>query len=170
MAEYTKIFIDNLDTSNQPTKSEDVKGIISNTERRFQQSTVGGAPGAFDYLDRNAPDGDFRRIQGFAVLINSIRNLLSTPRGSYPFDPEYGSDLYKKVFEPADSTAEEEIRFEVIDRIKLYDDRVIIQEVKTEFFNNRKGYRINVTIIKDRTQISTSLDFLENSAFVLQEA
>jgi phage baseplate assembly protein W len=170
MAEYTQILVPSLDTSNNPTRSEDVKGIIANTEHTFNQSTLGGSGTPFDYIDRNAPDGDFRRIAGVAVLVNSIRNLLSTPRGSYPFDPEYGSNLYQMVFEPADRTTEESIKFETVDRIKFYDDRVKITQVNTEFFNNQKGYRINITIEKDRVQAITSLDFLENSAFVLQEA
>jgi phage baseplate assembly protein W len=166
---YTQILVPDLDTSDNPTRSEDVVGIITNTERNFNQSSLGGSDNYFDYLDRNAPSGDFRRIDGIAVLVNSIRNLLTTPRGSYPFDPEYGSDLHKKVFEPADQTTEEEIKFEVIDRIKFYDDRVVITRLETEFFNSRKGYRLNVTIKRGTLETSTSLDFLEDTAFVLQE-
>jgi phage baseplate assembly protein W len=167
---YTRILVPSLDTTDNPTQSEDVVGIISNTERRFNTSTVAGADNAFDFIDKNGPDGDFRRIEGVAVLINSIRNLLTTPRGSYPFDPEYGSDLYKKVFEPADKTTEEEIQIESVDRIKIFDDRITVREVTTQFFNNRKGYRLNITIEKDDVKAVTSLDFLETSAFVLQEA
>ena len=167
---YTQILVPSLDTSDNPTTSKEVVGVISNTERNFNQSIIGGSDQNFDFLDVNGPDGDFRRIDGIAVMINSIRNLLSTPRGSYPFDPEYGSDLYKKVFEPADTTTEEDIQFEVLDRIKQYDNRVIVRDVKTSFFNSRKGYRIDVTIVRGKEKATTSLDFLERSAFVLQEA
>jgi len=115
--------------------------------------------------------GDFRKLEGVRVLITSLKNLLITPLGSYPFDPTFGSELYKKVFEPADSITAEEIKFEVIDRIMDWDDRVVINDVQTSFFSNQKGFRISVILEKGNSVFEAGMDFTEDEAgFALEES
>lgn len=167
---FTKILVDSPNASNAaPTKSEDIKGIFSNTTRRFKNQVEGSTDNVVDFISNISPTGDFKKVTGLEVYITSIRNLLNTPRGSYPFDPEYGSDLHKKVFEPSDEITEEEIRFEVIDKIREFDDRIRIVDVQTEFFSNRKGYRLNITIQRNNRQASTRLTFTEQTGFILED-
>ncbi|GAG24357.1 unnamed protein product, partial [marine sediment metagenome] len=73
-------------------------------------------------------------------------NILLTPKRSYLFDPEYGSDLYKMVFEPADAQTAETIKNEVTGSIIRYDDRAIIQDVAVAFFNQGKGFSITIQV------------------------
>ena len=147
-----------------------VTSVQSNTLKKFTDKISGASKIYCDYLDKLSPTGDFQKIYGMRVLINSLRNLLMTPLGSYPFDPSYGSLLYKKVFEIADSITEQEIIFEVTDRIKQVDDRIVIKDVNVSFFTDGKGYRVSVTIQKDRNLATTQIDFTEKEVgFALEE-
>lgn len=156
-------------TSQSSTSSTEITGIPANTTRRYVQSRVGTYNVYTDYTSSLAPEGDFLKIGGTSVLITSIRNLLLTPIGSYPFDPTYGSDLYKKVFEPADQFTEEEIKTEVVDRIRQYDNRIRITDVTTEFYSNKKGFRINVMIKNNAVVTNVSVDITENVGFSIEE-
>jgi len=156
-------------TTSTTSSSDSNQGIPANTPKRYVQASIGISGVFTDYASHMAPEGDFLKIVDTSVLINSIRNLLLTPTGSYPFDPEYGSDLYKKVFDPADDQTAEEIKFEVVDKIRIYDHRVQISEVITEFFSNKKGFRLNISIQTQATISNLSLDITEDLGFSLEE-
>lgn len=137
--------------------------------RRFFFASRGVSGLYSDYTSVIAQSGDFTKIVGTSVLLNSITNLLNTPTGSYIFDPEYGSDLYKLVFDPADGQTAELIRQEVVGKIKLYDSRIVILNVESIFFTNQKGFRLNVTIERNDTVSELSLDFSKESTFAIEE-
>ena len=103
----------------------------------------------YDYLPSIASIGDFQKISGINVIIHSIRTLLLTPLGFYPFDPEFGSELYKKVFDPLDDTSRDEIEFEVRDRIQEFDDRVEIEQVDIfQISLDGKAFKVDIYIRK----------------------
>jgi len=113
----------------------------------FQRNIAGKNDQIYDYLPAVASVGDFQRIQGVDVLISSIRTLLLTPLGFYPFDPNFGSLLYKKVFDPHDDISKQDIEFEVRQRVQMFDSRIDIEKV--EIFSlepSGKGYAVNVYI------------------------
>ena len=117
--------------------------------RDFNRNIAGKSDQIYDYLPARSQYGDFQRIEGINVVINSIRTLLLTPLGFYPFDPNFGSLLYKKVFDPLDDTSREEIEFEVRDRIQEFDDRVTITQVDiASTSTDGKSYQVDVYIEK----------------------
>ena len=118
---------------------------MANLLDRFRTQVIGSENSLRDYLSVIASIGDFKRIDDINVIINSWNNILLTPRGSYLHDPEFGSDLYKYVFEPSDDSTVEGIKREVIDRISLYDDRASIEDVNVSISNN--GKRISLSIL-----------------------
>ena len=156
-------------TTGQQEIENQLIGIPSNNTKNFSDASEGAINFIADYGTKISGTGDFSKFSGLSVLVNSIRTLLITPVGSYPFDPTYGSNLYKKVFEPADAITEDEIRTEVVDKILEYDERITITNVSTEFFSNLKGFRINLTIQRDRSEVATSVDITENIGFSLEE-
>jgi phage baseplate assembly protein W len=116
-------------------------------EKTFKNKIAGKNDDVFDYLPAVNPLGDFTRIDGINVIINSIRTLLLTPLGFYPFDPTYGSLLYKKVFEPLDDISKEEIEYEVSERIREFDPRINITEVNIlELSVDEKGLVVEIFI------------------------
>ena len=118
---------------------------MANLLDRFRTQVIGSENSLRDYLSVIASIGDFKRIDDINVIINSWNNILLTPRGSYLHDPEFGSDLYKYVFEPSDDSTVEGIKREVIDRISLYDDRASIEDVTVDISAN--GKRISLSIL-----------------------
>ncbi len=94
------------------------------------------------YIDNT---GDFRRLENVDVLIKSIINLLLTARGTYIFDPDFGCDLYKYVYEPTDEITQQDIYMEIERAISRYETRGDIS-YDVLFFKNKKGFRVNVSV------------------------
>jgi phage baseplate assembly protein W len=114
--------------------------------KRFNQTVAGSRNEITDYVSVVAPVGDFKRIEGIEVILNSWNNILLTPKRSYIFDPEYGSNLYKLVFEPADAVTQQKISQEVINTIQRYDERATIKDVQISFLPNNKGFQVNIDV------------------------
>jgi len=128
--------------------------------KRFNQKVAGTRNVVSDYVSTIAPVGDFKRIDGIQVILNSWNNILITPKRSYIFDPEYGSNLYKLVFEPADENTVEKIQTEVIECIQKYDDRALIKNVTINFLPNQKGFQVNIDVSYkgDQSQLQVVID------------
>jgi len=152
------------------TQTATISGIPANSYNRFLQEVEATSTIDMDFTSKLSPSGDFTKVIGISTLINSIRNLLTTPLGSYAFDPTYGSLLYEKVFSLADAETEQEIKFEVISRISQFDDRIQIMDVITEWFNDKKGYRVSVFLKKNDKETAVKIDITENVGFSLGEA
>jgi len=119
---------------------------MANLLDRFKKQVIGSEETLHDYLPTIASIGDFKRLNDLNVIINSWNNILLTPRGTYLHDPEFGSDLYKYVFEPADDNSVDGIIREVIDRVGLYDDRATIDDVEVDISNNGKRVTVKIYI------------------------
>lgn len=119
-----------------------------------------------DYVEKLGPSGDFKRVEGINVLIKSLRNMFMTPLRTYLFDPEYGSLLYKKIFEIGDNTTRESIVYEIQDRIRLYDARVNIKTIDVQFFSDTKGFYVSAILEKNGQTAPLDLLYSEyNSSF-----
>jgi len=114
--------------------------------RRFNQTVAGSDSKLADYQAVISSVGDFRRIKNLEVILSSWNNILITPRRSYQFDPEYGSDIYKLIFEPADNDTLERIKTEVVETLLRYDNRAIIENVEVNLLSNRKGFNISIDV------------------------
>jgi phage baseplate assembly protein W len=119
---------------------------MANLLSRFNQAVAGSNSKLADYQATVASYGDFRRIKDIEVILSSWNNILITPKRSYQFDPEYGSDIYKLIFEPADEETLERVRAEVIETLLRYDDRALIENININILPNRKGYNIAVDV------------------------
>ena len=111
---------------------------------KFNNSVIGSNNSISDYNCIIAPIGDFTRITGVNVILNSWINILKTPIGSYDNDPEYGCDFYKQIFEPADDSTRERIEFIVREQLFKYEDRANIESVDIGFLKNQKGFSITI--------------------------
>ena len=136
--------------------------------KTFDTSVKGKNNLAYDYRDIIGSSGDFKRLEGVNVLINSIRNLLITPLGSYPFQPLYGSLLYKKVFEPLDEQSLEDIQYECKDRIIQFDSRVNISSVSVVPLRNNKGVTVSIKINRGEESGEVKIDFSDLPEFGLE--
>lgn len=117
---------------------------MPNLLNRFFDQVIGSDNKLRDYIATISSRGDFKRIQDLNVILSSWNNILLTPRRSYVLDPEYGSDLYKYVFDPVDENTIEAIRNEVIERLSYYDNRASIEDVQVRILANGKGYTMDI--------------------------
>ena len=131
--------------------------------RFFKDKIDGKSNQIYDYAPVIGSTGDLTRLEGIDVAIYAIRTLLLTPLGHYPFDPEFGSLLYKKIFEMADTITKDEIEYEVNQRIKQYEDRVEVIKVESYFTPDRKSVIVNVHIDRQGVPGKVSLTFDGNN-------
>ena len=117
---------------------------MANLLNRFFDNVIGSSEKIRDYIAIISSRGDFKRIEDLSVILTSWNNILLTPRRTYVLDPQFGSDLYKYVFDPVDEDTIEAIRAEVVDRITYYDNRATIKSVEVQIMANGKGYVINI--------------------------
>jgi phage baseplate assembly protein W len=119
---------------------------LANLLDRFKVSVIGSNDRIRDYLPNIGAKGDFQTTVDLNVIINSWRNILLTPRRNYPYDPEYGSDLYKMVFDPLDEITVQRIEDEVYGSIQRYDNRAFIDDIDIKYLKLEKGVSIDIYI------------------------
>jgi phage baseplate assembly protein W len=142
---------------------------MPNLLTRFQKTVVGSNKKIGDYLSKIDVSGDFKRVTDIEVIIASWSNILVTPKRTYQFDPEYGSDLYKMVFEPSDDTTIDAITDEVVGALSLYDDRAIIKDINVNFLSNMKGFNIAIDVEYEGAKGELEVVIDENAYFKFLE-
>jgi phage baseplate assembly protein W len=133
---------------------------MANILERFVKSARGTDVQPHDFIPYISSIGDFKRIRNIDVILNSWNNILLTPLGSYLYDPDYGSNIYKMIFEPVDSGTVEAIKREVETRILNYDARGEILNIHVVMLPNKKGFNVNIEcgFEGERGEISVKFD------------
>jgi len=119
---------------------------MANLLSRFNKEVIGSDQTIYDYVAKITASGDFKRVKNIDVIITSWNNILMTPRRTYIMDPEYGSDLHKILFDPVDESTVDRIKTEVESRIRLYDDRAVIEDIEVILNSTRKGFTVNLLV------------------------
>lgn len=119
---------------------------MPNIMDRFNSNVVGSNGQIYDYIPIISSSGDFTRISGINVILNSWNTILDTFIGSYDNDPEFGSNLYKYVFEPLDRKTEEDIIFNVKNQIMKFDNRAVIEDIQLSRNISDKSITIRVYV------------------------
>ena len=133
---------------------------MANLLDRFNKNVIGSEGEIADYTPKILSTGDFSRVTNLQVILTSWNRILLTPRRSYQWDPDFGSDLHKMVFEPADSETAAKIKEEVTSRLEMYDDRATVSDVDVSFLSNLKGFNliINVEYEGERAELEVTID------------
>ena len=109
---------------------------MANLLNRFFDQVIGSSEKIRDYIASISSRGDFQRIEDLNVILTSWNNILLTPRRTYVLDPEFGSDLYKYVFEPVDEVTIDSIRNEAIE--------TTITDCQVRVMSSGKGYSLDI--------------------------
>lgn len=112
----------------------------------FIKQSVGSRGNIFDITSRISPSGDFQRIKNIEVILSSWDVILRTPEGSYDNDPEFGSNLMRYIFQPADDTTLEQVRNEIFNKLSMYDDRAKVVSVVVGYLVDRKGFNVEIEV------------------------
>lgn len=99
--------------------------------------------------------GDVRPVTDEVAIKRSLSNLLKTRRGTRPFRPDYGSDVYKYAFSSG-IFAESQLNESVYNCIKKFEPRVNVTKIKSTIGENSVEVIVNYNIIN--TNIKTTLE------------
>lgn len=120
---------------------------MGNPLNRFKKELkIGTTSTIEDYISIINPRGDFSKVTGLNVIINSWRNILLTPKGSYTYDPTFGSNLGRYVFKTLDEFTLELIENEIRSVISYTDDRARLTGIIIEELSNGKGINIKISV------------------------
>jgi len=87
------------------------------------------------YKDTNSVGTDVSDVD---AIRNSLRNILTTQRGSVPGRPRFGCDLYRVIFSPLDHLTETLAKSYIRESINEFEPRVILKNIvfrRAEEFN-----------------------------------
>ncbi len=136
---------------------------MANILDKFKTTSIGSSGRVLDFSSKLSPSGDFNKLFDMDAILTSWSNILMTPRGSMDHDPEFGSDLYLYIFEPADSVTQESIKNEIYRAITTYDDRANIDEINVAFFKNKKGFNVSIVASYEGDNSEMNLTMDENT-------
>ncbi len=97
----------------------------------------------------NPLNDDLIPLKNEAAIARSIRNIVFTSPGEKIFNPEFGSEISKVLFENIDEISAISIKDEIETSIRNYEPRVNLEEVDIEpnYDNNQFDVRINYRIV-----------------------
>jgi phage baseplate assembly protein W len=82
-----------------------------------------------DIIFDKQTDGDVLRDTGIDAVKNSLSNIISTMPGSRRMLPTFVGYFHNLLFEPIDEITARELGYSLVDAIRMWDDRVIIDNV-----------------------------------------
>ncbi len=93
----------------------------------------------------NPLNGDIIGIKNENAIARSVRNIVFTLPGEKPFDPDFGSNISKTLFENLDNISASTIVDEIDQAIRNYEPRVELIDVQADPNFDENSY--DVTII-----------------------
>jgi len=117
---------------------------MANNLDNFFKNSVGSRSKISDYTSKIDSTGDFKRIINLEVILNNWNNILLTPKRTVDHDPEFGSDIYKYVFENAEESVLEDLKEEIRYALMNQDDRAKITNINVYFIKGKKGFIIDI--------------------------
>lgn len=84
-----------------------------------------------DYPFKNSPEGFFLNLNSTDQLAikADLMHLLLTRKGQRLYNPKFGTDLLKFIFEPNDNLSLDAVKEEVISSIKKYIPNLVVKSL-----------------------------------------
>lgn len=103
--------------------------------------------------------GDVRPITNEVAIRRAIKNLILTPVGSKPFNPDYGTDVGNFLFSTPDGLTELGFRESIIEAINRFEPRAIVDSVNFNYENNDVQIIVSYTIrnLGQRDRVTTTI-------------
>jgi phage baseplate assembly protein W len=100
--------------------------------------------------------GDVFKKTDAAAIKQSIKNLLLTNYGEKPFQPLFGGDLNRFLFELSDEFDEFEVQDRVASAISNYEPRAAVRDVSARI--DPENHNVDITV---KFQVITTLENVE---------
>lgn len=105
----------------------------------------------------NPITGDVPPARNESAVKKALINLVRTPVGSRPFNPDYGTRVYDYLFEPADTETELRLNEEIAQAIERFEPRARLVAIETSIQENGVEIKIEYYVVNvpDLQQIQT---------------
>lgn len=110
-------------------------------------------------LSKNDTTKDLVKLTEAEAIKNSIRNILFTNKGERLFNPEFGSDLKMYIYEQVTMIKAEEIRMNIQNQLRMFEDRIVNLSVEVLAIPQRNTFHINITFKYTITEEIIDLTF-----------
>lgn len=97
-------------------------------------------------FSRNPVTNDVVAVTGVDAVKRAIKNLLMTYIGETPFFPNFGTRLYRLLFEPIDPITTSLIETEIYTMINAYEPRARVVDLSVVPSIDELQYNINVIL------------------------
>ena len=109
------------------------------------------------YQPKLTQSGDVQTVINAASIKQALLTIVNTPIGSRLFEPEFGCDLRRFLFEPLDEQTKTDIRETVEGAIGRFEPRITILSVSVTTLTNPDGYNIEVIYRLKQVNITDSI-------------
>jgi hypothetical protein len=101
---------------------------------------------------------DINKLTNQMAIINSIKNIILTSHYEKPFNPDFGSNVRKLLFENLDVITASALEREIEQTISNFEPRVRVTSVraKPDFNNNGFSIQMEFYIINQTSPVSIS--------------
>ena len=89
--------------------------------------------------------GDFKEIFDIDVMLDALEKIFSIMIETYPFDPEFGSNLFRFIYEPFDDANIENIQSDVRNVMMEHIPGLSLKNLKV-YIANDKSYVIELFV------------------------
>ena len=98
---------------------------------------------------------DVAVARGTRAVKNSILGIITTKKGSRPFDPLFGCDVYDSLFENMTMLTEHMLETSIVSAIRTYEPRVYNLDVKAQalYDSNAMIVTVNFSIVDNPDEI-----------------
>jgi phage baseplate assembly protein W len=105
----------------------------------------------------NPITGDVPPARNESAVKKALINLIRTPVGSRPFNPEYGTRVYDYLFEPADTQTELRLNDDLAQAIERFEPRAKLVAIETSMQENGIEIKIEYYVVNvpDLQQLQT---------------
>lgn len=108
---------------------------------------------------RNVVTSDVVAVTDAAAVKRSLKLLLMSRTGETPFFPEFGSRIYRLLFEPIDPITTRLLQNEIQSTIDAYEPRVNIRQLTVTPSSDEQGYDVDClfNIVNQVTPVTLTL-------------
>lgn len=85
-------------------------------------------------------------ISDVEAVSQSVVDILMTRPGERPFNPDYGINLEASIFELMDIGSEMQLMNEIIDKVRKYEPRVLLNTSKSEVIADEEKNEYEVSL------------------------
>jgi phage baseplate assembly protein W len=111
---------------------------------------------------RHPVTNDVNRRTGNAAIIGALKNLIQTNAFEKPFQPLFGSNLRKLLFEDISIVTADSIRLDILNCITNYEPRVGIDALRVQANSEENGYDVTLRFFINNLEAPVTLTmFLE---------